>query len=184
MIVLLKAFSSGNIKIEPGSGSAHIVTLTWSWKPEGVKEKKWLSVYFRNAVIPFTRKPNSPFILLPTHLLFLAVSKGKKENQMFCNSHRNDFSSFLWTQAGENHGLFIGEQETTRKHEYLMLIMVHHMAWEINEQELWNQAELKVSSSSALTSRGPGGCFLSFKSLIHNTEMLPTRQDCFKEWMG
>lgn len=55
------------------------------------------------------------------------------------------------------------------------------MRWEIKEQEFWNQAELKVSSSSALTSCGPGAYFLSLKSLIHNIEMLPTKQDCFKE---
>lgn len=35
------------------------------------------------------------------------------------------------------------------KHEYLRLILVHYMAWEIKEYEFWNQAELDVNSSSA-----------------------------------
>lgn len=36
-----------------------------------------------------------------------------------------------------------------RKHEYLRLILVHYMVWEIKEYKFWNQAELGVNSSSA-----------------------------------
>ena len=36
-----------------------------------------------------------------------------------------------------------------RKHEYLRLILVHYMVWEIKEYKFWNQEELDVNSSSA-----------------------------------